>query len=211
MRHGPLHCSAETHALALLAALFATSCAPSVRLVHRSNVYFERCYAADLDRLVPNAERRACWSAWQEHYPAGQSRERLDYVRERLLRLDPERAAIVALATGEDPELAPELGMSSDPQLVTEDAAEPDPASETTDVASTEAPAEDGAADEESREEARARRAGRRPIVPRTATPHCAAACEPRYQTCATRCGADGRACLTACRVSYRQCARACY
>lgn len=85
----------------MLATLFAAgACGPSLRRVHRSEVYFERCYAADFDARVPIEERRACWQAWMAHWQVGQPPDRIDYVRERLLRLDPERAAIVALATG---------------------------------------------------------------------------------------------------------------
>lgn len=64
-------------------------------------MYFERCFAADFDPSVPVEERRACWQAWLAHYQNWQPPDRVDYVRERLLQLDPERAAVIALATGE--------------------------------------------------------------------------------------------------------------
>ncbi len=59
-------------------------CAPSLRMVHRSRAYFERCYAADFDPRVVPAERRACWDAWLAHYTQGQPRERVQYARARL-------------------------------------------------------------------------------------------------------------------------------
>jgi hypothetical protein len=86
--------------LAIAAPLAVAGCGPSLRRVHRSEVYFERCYAADLDARVPIAERHGCWQGWLEHWQRDQSPERIDYVRERLLRLDPERAAVVAMALG---------------------------------------------------------------------------------------------------------------
>lgn len=97
--------------LAIVALLAAIGCGPSLRRMHRSDVYFERCYAADLDRRVPVEERRACWQAWMTHWQTDQPPERIDYVRERLLRLDPERAALLALATG---------GADGDPVPLTE-------------------------------------------------------------------------------------------
>lgn len=98
--------------LVAIATLIAViGCGPSLRRMHRSEVYFERCYAADFDPNVPIAERRACWQDWMVHWQADQPPDRVDYVRERMLRLDPERAAIVALATGstEPDDAAPEI------------------------------------------------------------------------------------------------------
>jgi len=59
-------------------------CAPSLRMMHRSRAYFERCYAADFDARVVPTERRACWDAWLAHYTQGQPRERVQYARARL-------------------------------------------------------------------------------------------------------------------------------
>jgi hypothetical protein len=97
--------------VAVVTLIAAMGCGPSLRRMHRSEVYFERCYAADFDPAVAIAQRRACWLAWMEHWQADQPPDRVDYVRERVLRLDPERAAIVALATGADdsPDAAPEI------------------------------------------------------------------------------------------------------
>lgn len=79
--------------------------------MHRSEVYFERCYAADFDPAVPIAQRRACWQGWMAHWQSDQPPDRIDYVRERVLRLDPESSAIVALATGttETADAAPDI------------------------------------------------------------------------------------------------------
>ena len=64
--------------------LLAAGCAPSLRMVHRSRAYFERCYAADFDPRIRRTERHACWVAWLDHYTGGQPRERIAYARERV-------------------------------------------------------------------------------------------------------------------------------
>jgi hypothetical protein len=103
--------------IALAAAVVCgTACGPSLRRAHRSQVYFERCYSADLDPAVPVDERRACWQQWMAHYHEGQPPDRTDYARERIVRLDPERAEILALATGggdadPEPEIAAEAAV----------------------------------------------------------------------------------------------------
>ena len=86
----------------MLASIAMAGCGASLRRSHRASAYFEECYAADLDRAVPDAERRACWQAWSRAYLVGASAERLDYVHERLAMLDPDRASAIALATGDD-------------------------------------------------------------------------------------------------------------
>lgn len=86
----------------VVASIAMAGCGASLRRAHRASAYFEECYAADLDRAVPDAERRACWQAWSRSYLVGASAERLDYVHERLAMLDPDRAAAIALATGDD-------------------------------------------------------------------------------------------------------------
>lgn len=70
-------------AVGLLTALFVAGCAPSIRMVHRSRAYFERCYAADFDPQIRRTERHACWVAWLDHYTSGQPRERVMYARTR--------------------------------------------------------------------------------------------------------------------------------
>lgn len=200
--------------------LAAIGCGPSLRRVHRSDVYFERCYAADLDPRVPAAESRACWQAWMTHWQADQPPERVDYVRERLLRLDPERAAILALATGgADTDPAPLAGTAS---------GAPAAEGETVEVAAAVEPAPtpviesgaDGAATPIDEPEpapreiapARERRARRTPLMPHVESVHCGEACRPVWVACTDRCADHDRtACLRACRLELRTCARACY
>jgi hypothetical protein len=160
-------------------------CGPSLRLVEQSNLYFERCHAADLDPARTDAERRACWQAWRDHYDVGQSADRDDYVRERLVMLDPQSGSAISLATADEPEA--DVGDGS---------VEPAPPEgpELSDTIGDRPP-----------------RARRRPVVPRTRTSACGAGCEPAFVTCGTACNVGDRGCVDACRHIYRQCARGCF
>lgn len=62
----------------------ALGCAPSHRMVHEGNVYFERCYGADFDPKVRPELREACWSAWLAHYTRHQPSHRVDYALRRI-------------------------------------------------------------------------------------------------------------------------------
>ncbi|MBN8616387.1 MAG: hypothetical protein J0L92_37725, partial [Deltaproteobacteria bacterium] len=76
--------------------------------MEQANVYFERCHAADRDPRRDDLERRACWQAWRDHYEVGQPDDRLDYVRERLVMLDPASGDALTLSAPEatSPDLA---------------------------------------------------------------------------------------------------------
>jgi hypothetical protein len=173
-------------ACALFCAVWG--CGPSLRLVEQSNLYFERCHAADLDPRRTDAERRACWQAWRDHYDVGQSPDRDDYVRERLVMLDPRNGTAIALSTADDP-MAEAAGDEA-----TEAAFAPPEGPELSDTISDHPP-----------------RRQRRPLAPRTRTSACGAGCEPAFVTCGTACNVGDRGCIDACRHIYRQCARGCF
>lgn len=214
---------------ALLAAMLdAIGCGPSLRRVHRSEVYFERCYAADLDQRVPVEERRACWQAWVAHWQHDQDPARIDYVRERLLRLDPERAALIALATGGSdadpvpltdtaPAIAAEAHRVREASSTTADEAREsagDSVERSVAPPDGQAATRVGAPEPPPREIApsRERRSARAPVMPIVEPPHCAAACRPSWTSCVARCADfDRTACQRACRLELRTCARACY
>jgi hypothetical protein len=200
--------------VALAAALLLAACGPSLRRTHRASAYFEQCYAADIDPHVPDAERRACWMAWKRDYQIGASPERLDYVRERLAMLDPDRAAAIALATGDD--AAPE--MLDVTETVADVAAMPEaPASQTREAPEPPQPSEaappDGTASERIRDERHARAHERhlhRGIVePSTLTPRCP--CQAEWAACTAACVADEHGCVGACRREHVLCSRSCY
>lgn len=188
-------------ALALVAFL---GCGPSIRLVAASNEYFEYCYAADRDAARTDAERRACWTAWQAHYEIGQPPERIDYAHERLVMLDPERRNAIELATGE----------SGESEAVLEaEHAEPTPAADPAIVVQTETVAPEGAEvssvfGDRGPATARARRS---PVIPRSRSSACADVCAPDFRACALLCNLSDRGCVDACRHRFRQCAHSCF
>jgi hypothetical protein len=209
-------------AVLAVALLAVAGCGPSLRRVHQGNVYFERCYAADLDVTVPAEERRACWEAWHAYYQMGASPERIDHATERLAMLDPEQAEAIALATGTG--TADETGDSALVEMVSPvTTPDPDPPVDgplTVEVATTE-PAhvplvEDTQThvqivEEAERARAEERRSHRRIVAPPTTTPHCARTCRPLWEHCTAGCTADERGCVAACRRELTICSRGCY
>lgn len=213
--------------LVTAASLVAAACGPSLRRMQRSDVYFERCYAADFDTQVPIEERRACWQSWLEHWQRDQAAPRIDYVRERILRLDPARSAAVALATGDEeiPHAAPEIAREATIVVETTggDATSNDGSAEAIEPA----PAIDVASEPDTSPAhdvgdapvlpshvppAQERRRSRMAPLPRATLPHCAEACRPGWTSCTTRCDeGDHHACLRACRLELRTCTRGCY
>jgi hypothetical protein len=208
---------------ALVAALsFATcvlACGPSYRQVHRASAYFEGCYAADLDPRVPDSDRRACWQAWKRNYRIGASPERLDYVRERLAMLDPDRAAAIALATGDDGSIetidtedtvetvGPDTAVAVDPAATATTEAPP-PAPTPSEAAPPDATAADDAtADRHAR--AHERHLHRSIVAPRTVTASCP--CDETWRACSAACLADDPGCVGACRREHTLCSRSCY
>lgn len=70
---------------ALLALWLTTSsCAPSHRLLHEGDRYFERCYGADFDGKVESPLKEACWQAWITYYTKHQPAHRVDYALARI-------------------------------------------------------------------------------------------------------------------------------
>ncbi len=209
-----------------MAVLFATTaCGPSLRRVHRASAYFEECYAADLDRAVPDAERRACWQAWRRAYRVGATPERLDYVHERLAMLDPDRAAAIALSTGDDGSVdtidvggevesegegESEVGSESEGESEVEVPSVAD--GESAPTPSEAAPPDTSDAEwlaEERHQRSHERHLHRGIVAPRTLTPRCP--CEADWQACSSSCLADERGCIGACRREFTLCSRSCY
>lgn len=186
--------------IALLALGLAAACGPSLRRVQESRVYFERCYSADFDARIPLAEKHACWSAWLEHYTAGQPPERASYARERVYAIDhaeetPRLPGLPEAALG--PRRVAPVTASA-----TELEAAPEIAPENADEEELDAPLETPR---------RARRRRRPRPMPRTSNATCAArACEAPWRSCLERC-TDVRACQTACEVELQACARGCF
>jgi hypothetical protein len=66
------------------ALLACSSCAPSHRLVHQGDRYFERCYGADFDGHITVQQKEACWQAWLTYYTKHQPAHRVDYALGRI-------------------------------------------------------------------------------------------------------------------------------
>jgi hypothetical protein len=66
----------------------ALACGPSLRMIHESDSYFERCFSADVDPEIDVETRHACWAQWLEHYTPGQPPDRVSYARSRLRALE---------------------------------------------------------------------------------------------------------------------------
>lgn len=176
--------------------MIAAGCGPSIRRVHLADEYFERCYAGDRDPAYSDDARRSCWDRWLAFHTVGQSDERIGHARERLLQLNPERAAAVEMATGEmemieteehlRPEEAPIVALTA-----------------AATGAELEAPP--------AREETPELRARHRPPPPRVSTTRCDGTCLPPWEACVDACADRDHGCLDACRTRFRTCAAGCY
>jgi hypothetical protein len=67
-------------------ALAAAACGPSFQAVYECDVHFEHCYAVDMSEL-PIEEKRICWREWLAGYTYGESRDRVEHARGRLVAL----------------------------------------------------------------------------------------------------------------------------
>ncbi len=208
--------------------MLIAACGPSLRRSHRASAYFEQCYAADLDPAVSDGDRRSCWQAWSRGYRVGASPERLDYVHERLAMLDPDRAAAIALATGDDGsvETLDEMADPVDDASTTVDTEPVDPPIDDTGAVAlvddpapprTPLPSEATPPDRtEAQRSADARHARARErhlrrgiVAPSSPTASCP--CEGEWQLCSSTCLADERGCIGACRRAFTLCSRSCY
>lgn len=167
-------------AIALAVPGLGAGCGPSLRMLHESTVYFERCHAAELIDDVPIEFKVECWERWVRWYSASQASTRVIYARERLVYLaqgelvDPLPVGSIAAA-----ETAPEftesgtLGGDSGAVRVA-----PDPHRPLT--------------------------------PRQTGSPVCDPVCRPGWDACSTRCDPNDRACRSACQTTYGTCMSGC-
>lgn len=83
----------------------AAGCAPSHRLVHEGDRYFERCYGADFDLRIDSIQKESCWQAWITYYTKHQPAHRVDYALARIEKLQ----------NGEPQPTLPSMGSESAP------------------------------------------------------------------------------------------------
>lgn len=83
----------------------AWACAPSHRMVHDGNVYFEHCYGAEFNQQVTPMEREACWNAWLADYTRHQPAHRIDYAMRRVeaIQAGEQTLALPGVAGGQKP------------------------------------------------------------------------------------------------------------
>jgi hypothetical protein len=198
-------------AAALLAAGLGAGCAPSLRMVHRGNAYFERCYAADFDVRVRATDRHTCWVAWLDHYTVGQPVERVRYARARVAAIADEGG--VAMLPGL-PTAAVE-GAHRPAVLVSSSEVVPAPEERGGAPGAGRASGVGSAPRGEPRAPAPAPTPAPVPPPPeriRRLNAACAGICEPRYASCLAQCDpARPQGCRNACASEHRACARACY
>lgn len=65
----------------------ASACGASVSAVYEGDVRFERCMSLDWAPQVDPALRRGCWEEWEKYYTLGQTRDRIEYARLQIGRL----------------------------------------------------------------------------------------------------------------------------
>jgi hypothetical protein len=189
-----------------IAALVA-ACGPSMRGVHQSTAYFERCHAADFDPSVSLEQKEQCWATWLQYYTHGQPPHRVSYATERR----------EALSRGEEVEPLPGVsyaavdasqrseyltaGGSTEP-VPTVSPPEPAPSPEQADNA----PPEPGPVEPEA-----APRERRLPGPPGRPHGACVPICNPRWDSCVARCEDGVRQCRDACETEHRTCMAGCY
>jgi hypothetical protein len=83
--------------LALLGAWGSVACGPSIQSIYEGDVRFEHCYRLDLDPNITPSLRETCWREWVRSYTYGQTQDRANYARQRVLQLEsqPEETAMM--------------------------------------------------------------------------------------------------------------------
>ncbi|MCA9535850.1 MAG: hypothetical protein KC593_19325 [Myxococcales bacterium] len=181
----------------------ALGCGPSMRMIHESDTYYERCYAADVDPGISVELRRECWARWLEHYTPGQPPDRVAHARSRHAELE---AGVTA----------PPL-----PGTVVAEVLEPEPSATPTEgdagVGAVEAATEgapvaaDGSDTGVPRPDSPEVRAAYHSPPPVTNTTACDPLCRVGWDDCIPRCDDRTRACRAACQAQYRACQAGCY
>jgi len=181
-------------------------------MIHESDTYYERCYAADVDPAISMETRHQCWALWLEHYTPGQPPDRVGHARERLAELEagvaaaplPDMPPLPATASEQDAGVALADG-SAPPGAPLDGAVAPADGAVAptsgTDAAPTAPPAPDSPEV----------RANYRPPPPVRTTTACDPVCLAAWEECVPRCDDRTRSCMAACQARYRSCQAACY
>lgn len=172
-------------------------------MIHESDTYYERCYAADVDPQISMETRQQCWALWLEHYTPGQPPERVAHARMRLAELEagvqaaPLPDAPLPLAV-ESVDAGVEVALLDGAVATANDGA---PVATATDAGPLGPPAPDSPEV----------RANYRSPPPVSVTTACDPVCLVGWEECIPRCDDRTRACRSACQARYRSCQAACY
>lgn len=169
----------------ILVTLAAVGCAPSLRMLHQSNVYFERCNTMDMDTRASRDQRMACWTAWREYYADAQPPERLEHADGR-----------IHVLTGKPTAKAPILAEAA-PVLATTAPVPPETSADASVVG-------DGGVAAPGTAPA--------PPAPDPSEPVgvCTPACAEGRTNCTGRCPMDTPACVAGCNADYDLCVKGC-
>jgi hypothetical protein len=174
------------YAFAAASLITALSCGASIRAVYEGDVRFEHCMSLDAYADVKPTLRRACWEEWLKFYTFGQTRDRIDYARQRQQQLS-------AASDFEESEPNKPSGPSAVPEPIS--ALAPPPMILVTDGGVTDAGADDAASDADAA------------VEPPGAA--CSADCEQRWNFC--RNGCKTAPCEKSCTTKYKQCMKRCF
>jgi len=180
------------------------ACGPSLRMIHESDTYYERCYAADVDPQITMDTRRECWALWLEHYTTGEPPERVAHARSRLAALEAGEAA--PALPGSPPPVEAGASDAGVADLSLLDGATPEPPLDGAVAAATDA----GPVGPLPPTAPEVRAAYRSP-PPVTVTTACDPVCLAGWEECIPRCDDRTRSCRSACQARYRSCQAACY
>jgi hypothetical protein len=174
----------------------ATACGPGLESLHASNVRFEHCYRLDMDPRIASSHRMVCWRDWTESYATGQSRDRVEYARRRIITLESGDSELLSIET----QPARRQRIFS---VVGEGAAKDAPMAAPAPTSAHAPPPRTASEQVTSPPEASTKAA---PLP----GADCGNACGTAYGKCQADCGSDSDAC-TACREDFRDCMRSCY
>lgn len=163
------------------------ACGASQSAIYEGDVRFEHCMALDSRPEVKPTIRRACWEEWNRFYIFGQTRDRVQYARDRINQLRGEGDFEVWSPPEERKSIAvpePTSALAPPPMMFETDAGAPPPPP----PPATGAAAVDGGAPPGG---------------------ECATECEEAWRYCKEEC--EGATCEKACAGKHKRCMRRCY
>jgi hypothetical protein len=163
-------------------------------MIHESSVRFEHCYRLDMDPEIASSHRLHCWRDWTQTYAeGGQSQDRVEYARRRIIALESGDTRLVTIHTAPRPQ-ARLFSLAGEPANADGRALAPAPTSANAPPPAL-APREKGVGTEPQAD----------PLPQGT----CAQDCETTYRSCANGCVEKGP--CDRCSEDYAVCMRRCF